>query len=58
MANTRTMAAAVLRNSARPLVASPRLFTPASTSLFSTSAARLASGTGAPAQGYRMPAPA
>ncbi|KAI5244535.1 NADH-ubiquinone oxidoreductase subunit [Aureobasidium subglaciale] len=58
MANTRTMAAAVLRNSARPLVASPRLFTPASTSLFSTSAARFASGSGAPAQGYRMPAPA
>lgn len=52
------MTAAVLRNSARPLVASPRLFTPASASLFSTSSARLASGGGAPPQGYRMPAPA
>ncbi|THW84204.1 NADH-ubiquinone oxidoreductase subunit [Aureobasidium pullulans] len=51
------MAAAVLRNSTRPVVASPRLFTPASASLFSTSIARPASGTGAPPQGFRMPAP-
>jgi NADH dehydrogenase (ubiquinone) Fe-S protein 8 len=51
------MAAAVLRNSARPFVASPRLFTPASASLFSTSTTRLASGSGAPAAGYRLPAP-
>ncbi|THZ25654.1 NADH-ubiquinone oxidoreductase subunit [Aureobasidium pullulans] len=57
MANTRTMAAAVLRNSTRPVVASPCLFTPASASLFSTSIARPASGTGAPPQGFRMPAP-